>query len=54
MAKAEEFAKLLNDKDFVWTTDWIYRRELNHNISCEKVSGEARRVNYETTAECSA
>jgi hypothetical protein len=51
MSKAEELAKLLNDKDSVCTTGWIDRFKLRHNICCGKVSGEARAVNCETTAE---
>jgi hypothetical protein len=50
MSKAEELAKIINDKDFVCTTGWIDRFKLHH-ICCGKVSGEARAVNCETTAE---
>jgi hypothetical protein len=51
MSKAEELAKLLNDKDFVCTTGWINRFKLCHSICCGNVSGETRAVNCETTAE---
>jgi hypothetical protein len=51
MSKAEELAKILNDKDFVCTAGWIDRFNLRQNICCGKVSGEARAVNCETTAE---
>jgi hypothetical protein len=50
MSKAEELAKLLNDKDFMCTTGWIDRFKLHH-ICCGKVSSEARAVNCEKTAE---
>jgi hypothetical protein len=50
MSKAEELAKLLNDKDFVRTTGWIDRFKLRH-ICCGKVSGAARAVSCETAAE---
>jgi hypothetical protein len=35
----------------VFSAGWIDRFKLRHNISCGKVSGEARAVNCETTAE---
>jgi hypothetical protein len=41
----------VNDKDFVYTTSWIDTFKLRHNICCGKVSGEARGVSYERTAE---
>jgi hypothetical protein len=51
MARAEELAKLLSDKEFVYSAGWIDRFKLCHNISCRKVSGEARAVDCEMTAE---
>jgi hypothetical protein len=50
MVRAEELAKLLSDEEFVCSAGWIDRFKRRH-ISCGKVSGEARAVNCETTAE---
>jgi hypothetical protein len=52
VAKAEKLSTLVNDKAFMCTTGWIDRFKLRHDISCVKVSREARAVNCETTAEC--
>jgi hypothetical protein len=51
MVRAEELAKLFRDEEFLCSAGWIDRFKLRHNISCGKVSGEARAVNCETTAE---
>jgi hypothetical protein len=41
MIKAEEFAKKLNDEEFLCSASCIDRFRLGHSISFEKVSGEA-------------
>jgi hypothetical protein len=51
MVRAEELTKLLSDKEFMCSAGWIDRFKLHHNISCRKVSDEARAMNCETTAE---
>jgi hypothetical protein len=50
MVRAEELTKLLSDEEFLCSAGWIDRFKLHH-ISCGEVSGEARAVNCETTAE---
>jgi hypothetical protein len=50
MARAEELAELLSGEEFVCSAGWIDRFKQRH-ISCGKVSGEAKAVNCETTAE---
>jgi hypothetical protein len=51
MVRAEERAKLLSDEEFVCNARWLDKFKLRHNISCGKVSCEARAVDCETTVE---
>lgn len=50
MVKSEELVKLLSDERFACSTGWVDRFTFWHN-SCWKVSGEARALNCEATAE---
>jgi hypothetical protein len=51
MIIAEELDKILSDEEFVSSAGWIDRFKICHNIFCGKVSGRARAVNCEMTAE---
>jgi hypothetical protein len=51
IVKAEEIARLLIDKEFTYSVGWNDSFKVFHNISCGKVSSEARAVNCKMTAE---